>query len=160
GATGARTLATNALVCGGLFAATGLVPWFSGVLVLMFVGGCSMAFAEVAETTIMQSRIEDAIRARVMAAYSGLMSAVFGMNLALAASFVGITSPGTAYVFGGAWCVVAAAGFQLFARELAREEQALADEALAAEVASLTSGELGAQPQAEVREPASVVRAR
>jgi hypothetical protein len=36
---------------------------------------------------------------------------------------VELTSPETAYLCGGAWCVVAAAGFVLLARELARERQ-------------------------------------
>ena len=115
---GARVLVGNALLCGAVFVATGVAPWFAGVLALMFVGGASMALAEVVESTIVQTRIEDDIRARVLAAFGGLMSAVFGVNLALAGFVVELTSPGTAYVYAGAWCLIGAAGFWLFARQL------------------------------------------
>ena len=69
--SGARVLAFNALVCAVVFAATGIAPAFWCVLALMAVGGCSMSLAEVVETTIIQQRVEDHVRARVLAAYGG-----------------------------------------------------------------------------------------
>lgn len=108
---GARVLTLNALVCAVVFAATGLAPAFWAVLVLMAIGGFSMSLAQVVETTIVQQRVDDHVRARVLAAYQGLFSAVWGTNLALAGLLIEATSPGTAYVYAGAWCVVGAAGF-------------------------------------------------
>lgn len=108
---GARVLTLNALVCAVVFAAAGLVPAFWAVLVLMAIGGFSMSLAQVVETTIVQQRVDDHVRARVLAAYQGLFSAVWGTNLALAGLLIEATSPGTAYVYAGAWCLVGAAGF-------------------------------------------------
>lgn len=108
---GARVLTVNALVCAVVFAGTGVVPAFWAVLALMAVGGFSMSLAQVVETTIVQQRVDDHVRARVLAAYQGLFSAVWGTNLALAGLLIEATSAGTAYVYAGAWCLVAAAGF-------------------------------------------------
>jgi MFS family permease len=115
---GAQVLTANALVCAVVFATTGVVPVFSGVLALMAIGGLSMALAGVVESTIVQQRIDDSIRARVSAAYQGLFSVVWGTNLALAGLLVELTSAGTAYVYAGAWCLVAAVGFAGLARVL------------------------------------------
>jgi hypothetical protein len=108
---GARVLAGNALVCATVFVGTGLAPTFWAVLVLMAVGGCSMAVAEVVESTFIQQRIDDAVRARVLAAYQGLFAAIWGSNLALAGLFVGAFSPQAAYIYGGVWCLVGVIGF-------------------------------------------------
>ncbi len=113
---GPRVLAMNAIACAVVFAATGLVPAFWCVLVLMAVGGFSMSLAEVVEMTVIQQRVEDGVRARVLAAYQGLFSAIWGSNLALAGLFVDAFSPGAAYVYGGAWCLVGAIGFIALAR--------------------------------------------
>lgn len=108
---GPRVLVLNALACAVVFAATGVVPAFWCVLVLMAIGGFSMSLADVVEMTIIQQRVEDGVRARVLAAYQGLFSAIWGTNLALAGLFVDAFSPGAAYVYGGVWCLVAAIGF-------------------------------------------------
>ena len=108
---GPRVLVLNALACAVVFAATGVVPAFWCVLVLMAIGGFSMSLADVVEMTIIQQRVEDGVRARVLAAYQGLFSAIWGTNLALAGLFVDAFSPGAAYVYGGAWCLVGAVGF-------------------------------------------------
>ncbi len=108
---GPRVLVWNALACAVIFAATGLVPAFWCVLVLMAMGGFSMSLADVVEMTIIQQRVEDGVRARVLAAYGALFSAIWGTNLALAGLFVDAFSPGAAYVYGGAWCLVGAIGF-------------------------------------------------
>jgi len=120
---GASVLAGNALVCAAVFAATGLVPAFWCVLVLMVVGGFSMSLAGVVEGTFVQLRIEDGIRARVVAAMQGMFSAVFGTNLALAGLFIDAFSPGAAYVYGGAWCLVAALGFWFLRRCVRAEDE-------------------------------------
>lgn len=120
---GARVLAINAVVCAVVFVATGLAPAFWCVLVLMAIGGFSMSLAEVVETTIIQQHVDDAIRARVLAAYQGLFSAIWGSNLAMAGLLIDATSPGTAYVYGGLWCLVAAIGFVALAAHQARQLQ-------------------------------------
>lgn len=108
---GPRVLVLNALACGVVFMATGVVPAFWCVLVLMAIGGFSMSLANVVEMTIIQQRVEDGVRARVLAAYQGLFSAIWGMNLALAGLFIDAFSPGAAYIYGGVWCLVGAVGF-------------------------------------------------
>jgi MFS family permease len=108
---GAHVLTINAIVCAAVFAATGLVPAFWCVLVLMAIGGFSMSLADVVEMTIIQQRVDDHVRARVMAAYGALFSAVWGSNLAAAGLVIEAFSPGTAYVIAGVWCLVGAAGF-------------------------------------------------
>ena len=108
---GPRVLTVNALVCAVVFAATGLAPAFWCVLALMAIGGFSMSFADVVEMTIIQQRVEDGVRARVLAAYQGLFSAIWGTNLALAGLFVDAFSPGAAYVYAGVWCLVGSLGF-------------------------------------------------
>jgi MFS family permease len=108
---GPRVLVYNALACSVIFAATGLVPAFWCVLVLMAIGGFSMSLADVVEMTIIQQRVEDGVRARVLAAYGALFSAIWGTNLAIAGLFVDAFSPGAAYVYGGVWCLVGAIGF-------------------------------------------------
>lgn len=118
---GAPVLAINAAVCAVVFAAAGVVPSFVAVLMLMAVGGLSMSLADVVEATMVQQRVPDDVRARVMAAYSGLMSAVWGLNLALAGLFIELTSPGAAYVYGAAWCLLGVAGFVQLAAVLRRE---------------------------------------
>lgn len=106
-----------------VFVATGLVPAFWCVLVLMAIGGFSMSLAQVVETTFILQRVEDRVRARVLAAYHGLFSAVWGVNLALAGLFIDAFSPQAAYVYGGAWCVVAAVGFAALAARTRRQLQ-------------------------------------
>ena len=108
---GPRVLVYNALACAVVFAATGVVPAFWCVLVLMAIGGFSMSLADVVEMTIIQQRVEDGVRARVLAAYGALFSAIWGTNLAIAGLFVDAFSPGAAYIYGGVWCLVAAVGF-------------------------------------------------
>ena len=120
---GARVLVTNAIVCAAVFAATGVAPQFWCVLALMAIGGWSMALADVVETSTIQQRVQDHVRARVMAAYQGLFSAVWGTNLAVAALVVDAFSPHVAYVMGGAWCLVGAAGFAVIGRVQRREQQ-------------------------------------
>ena len=120
---GARVLALNGIACGIVFAAVGVVPEFWCVLVLMSVGGFSMSLADVVEMTIVQQRVDDALRARVLAAYGALMSLVWGTNLALAGLIVDVISPRAAYIYGGIWCLVSAVGFVLLARTI-RHEQA------------------------------------
>lgn len=118
---GARVLTINALVCAVVFAGTGVVPAFWAVLALMAVGGFSMSLAQVVETTLVQQRVEDHVRARVLAAYQGLFSAVWGTNLALAGLLIDATSPGTAYVYAGAWCLVGAVGFAAVGAAMRRQ---------------------------------------
>jgi predicted MFS family arabinose efflux permease len=124
---GAAVLVVNAGVGALVFAGTGLVPAFAGVLVLMAIGGCSMAMAGVVEMTLIQQRIDDAVRARALAAHGALVSAVWGTNLALGGVLVAATSPGATYVLAGAWCLVAAVGYAVLARHLrhAREREAV-----------------------------------
>lgn len=117
---GARVLALNAIVCAFVFAATGVAPEFWCVLALMAIGGLSMSLADVVGSTIIQQRVDDGVRARVSAAFQGLFSAVWGTNLAVAGLLVEATSPGVAYVYAGAWCLVGAAGFALLARTMQR----------------------------------------
>jgi MFS family permease len=117
---GAGVLVANALACGVVFAAAGIAPSFAIVVALMAVGGFAMAMGDVVELTIVQQHSADSVRARVMAAFQGLYSAVWGTNLALAGLVVDATSPGTAYVYAGAWCLVAALGFVALARWLRR----------------------------------------
>ena len=119
---GALVLAGNALTCAVVFAATGLVPAFWCVLVLMAVGGLSMSLADVVEMTIVQQRVDDHVRARVMAAFGGLFSAVWGANLAVAGLVIEALSPQAAYVYGGVWCVVAAVGFAALGRTIRSEQ--------------------------------------
>jgi MFS family permease len=123
---GARVLMVNALVCAGVFSATGIVPEFWGVLVLMAIGGFSMSLADVVEMTIIQQRIDDHVRARVMAAYGALFSAVWGTNLAIAGLVIDAFSPQAAYVFGGMWCLVGALGFVFVGREIRWQQRARA----------------------------------
>lgn len=122
-ARGARVLLLNAVTCAVVFMATGIVPAFWCVLVLMAIGGFSMALAEVVETTIVQQQTEDHVRARVIAAFGGLFSAVWGTNLALAGLFVDAFSAQAAYVYGGVWCLVGAAGFAALGRNQGRIRQ-------------------------------------
>ncbi len=119
---GPFVLTANALTCAVVFAATGIAPEFWCVLALMAIGGLSMSLADVVEMTIVQQRVEDHVRARVMAAFAGLFSAVWGTNLAIAGLVVEAFSPGAAYVYAGAWCLVAALGFGMLGR-VARREQ-------------------------------------
>ncbi|MCW2921166.1 MAG: transporter [Thermoleophilia bacterium] len=118
---GPRVLVYNALACSVVFAATGLVPAFWCVLVLMAIGGFSMSLADVVEMTIIQQRVEDGVRARVLAAYGALFSAIWGTNLAIAGLFVDAFSPGAAYVYGGVWCLVGAIGFTALGVMLRRQ---------------------------------------
>jgi MFS family permease len=118
---GARVLAANAVACSVVFAATGVVPAFWCVLVLMGIGGFSMSLADVVESSIIQQRVEDGVRARVMAAYGGLFSAVLGSNLALAGLFIDAFSAQAAYVYAGVWCLVGAAGFVVLGVTLRRQ---------------------------------------
>jgi MFS family permease len=121
---GARVLALNAIACAGVFGAVAVVPSFWCVLALMAIGGFSMSLAEVVETTLIQTRVEDAVRARALAGYQGLMSAVWGTNLALAGLFVDAFSPQAAYAYGAAWCLVGAVAFAVLVR--AQRSQLLA----------------------------------
>lgn len=121
---GTSVLAWNGVVCAAVFAGAGVMPEFAGVLVMMAIGGMSMALAEVVETTLVQQRVADDVRARVLAAYGGLMSAVWGTNLAVAGLFVEAFSARAAYVYAGLWCVVSALGFGLMARRAARLDRA------------------------------------
>ncbi|MCW2962684.1 MAG: transporter [Thermoleophilia bacterium] len=119
---GVSMLIINAGISAVVFAGAGLVPSFVGVLALMAIGGCSMALAEVVESTLIQQRIPDAVRARALAAYGAVMSAVWGTNLAFAGLLVEATSARTTYVFAGAWCLVGVAGFAALARHLRRDQ--------------------------------------
>lgn len=121
---GPGVLVAAAVTCGGVFAATGVAPAFWCVLALMVIGGMSMAMAGIAESTFVQRRIEDGIRARVVAACQGVFSSVFGVNLALAGVFIDAFSARAAYVYGGAWCLVAAFGFWQLRRCLRDEQHA------------------------------------
>lgn len=118
---GVRVLAISSLVCAVVFVATGLVPAFWCVLVLMAVGGFWMSLAEVVEMTLIQQRVEDGVRARVLAAYQGLMSLVWGTNLALAGLLIEATSAQVAYIYGGIWCLVGAAAFVVLARSMRQQ---------------------------------------
>lgn len=124
GAGVARVLASNAAVLALVFATAGLTPWFSTVLATMAIGGMSMALAEVVESTMLQLRIADAVRARVLASVGGIISAVFGIHLAIAARLVDLWSPGIVYAVGGGVAVVAALLFLVMGRSLAREDRA------------------------------------
>lgn len=121
---GAHVLTTTALACAVVFAGAGLAPEFTLVLALMAAGGFAMSMGEVVETTLIQRRVADRVRARVLAAYSGLMSAVWGTNLAFAGLFVEAFSARAAYVYAGVWCLVGALGFAVLARHARRSARA------------------------------------
>lgn len=127
--TGARVaglLAINAVILAVVFAIAGLTPWFSTVLAMMTVGGMSMALADVVEATMLQLRIDDAVRARVLATVGGIISAVWGIHLAIAAQLVELWTPGIVYAAGGGIALVASLLFIVMGRRLAREQQARA----------------------------------
>jgi MFS family permease len=113
---GVRVLAWNAVACAVVFGAVAIAPAFWCVLALMAVGGFSMSLAEVVEMTIIQQRVEDGVRARVLAGYQGLMSLVWGTHLALAGLFVDAFSPQAAYAYGAVWCLIGAIAFAMLAR--------------------------------------------
>jgi len=121
---GAAVLAASAVVAGIVFAATGIAGSFWQVLAFMAVGGFAISLGDVVEMTLIQDRAEDHIRARVLAAYQGVMSAIWGTNLAFAGMFVDLFSARTAYMFAGLWCLVGAVGFTYLARMQGRERHA------------------------------------
>ena len=57
-------------------------------------------------------------------AVGGIISAVFGIHLAIAARLVDLWSPGIVYAVGGGVAVVAALLFLVMGRSLAREDRA------------------------------------
>ena len=118
---GASVLVGVALACAIAFGGTSIAPSFAVVLTLMAFGGAAMAMGDVVEATLVQLRTDDAVRARTMAAYQGITSAVWGANLALSGLVVEATSARVAYAWAGLWCLVAAVGFGLVVRAMRTE---------------------------------------
>lgn len=117
-------LLRTALTCAVVFALTGMTPWFTSVLPLMAIGGFAMALADSRGATLLQTRADDGVRARVIATQQALNSAVWGGSLAGAALLVERTSAGTAYVLAGGIALLAAVVQLQLGRAMRREQHA------------------------------------
>jgi MFS family permease len=118
-----KRLTTNALLGALVFGLSGATHSFASVLVLMAIGGMSMSHANVVETTMLQARVDDGVRARVMATSGGMVSAAWGLFLAIGSLVIAHTSPQSLYMLAGGVSLISAGGFAIVHRLVRRERR-------------------------------------
>jgi MFS family permease len=99
--------ATFAVSGAGLLLA-GLAPVIAVALVGMAIAGAGRGLGDVADTTLVQARTEDAVRARVFAAQDGAAHAAYSAAMLAGGLLVGLAGARSAVVTAGA-CGFAAA---------------------------------------------------
>jgi len=110
----------------GMALACGLVapaPWLALVVALQCAGGTAGGLADVAEQTLLQRRIPDAVRSRVIAALEGVAMAGLAVGLAGGGALDAAAGPRVAYLGTG---VLGLAGAAVFARATRREPKTVA----------------------------------
>jgi MFS family permease len=106
---------------GGMALACGLVapaPWLALVVALQCAGGTAGGLADVAEQTLLQRRIPDAVRSRVIAALEGVSMAGLAVGLAGGGVLDAAAGPRLSYLATGA---LGLAGAAVLARRARRE---------------------------------------
>jgi MFS family permease len=87
-------------------AATGLSPWFAGVVIAVFVMGMGDGATLVAEQGIMQRRTPDAVRSRVAGAFDAFVHVGLAASYAVAGPAVDALGPRGVYLVGAAAAAV------------------------------------------------------
>jgi MFS family permease len=113
----AAGIAGMALACGLVAPA----PWLALVVALQCAGGTAGGLADVAEQTLLQRRIPDAVRSRVIAALEGVAMAGLAVGLAGGGALDDAAGPRLAYLVTG---VLGVAGAAVLARAARRETPA------------------------------------
>ena len=96
-----RVIVVGAALMGCGILVGSVTPWFTALLVGMFLGGIGNGIADVAEETVIQMETPDAVRSRVVAAMDTVALGSFGLSFASGAFLVEAFGPRPAYLLSG-----------------------------------------------------------